>query len=90
MNGDSRRANASEPDIRTELLARYGELLSGQVLQRCLGFRSLRSFQRALSEERLPVPTFTLEGRRGTYARTRDVAAWLASLGHGAGPHSIV
>lgn len=87
MTGDHRPADAMEPDIRAELLGRYGELLTGQVLQRCLGFRSLRSFQRALSEGRIPVPTFTLEGRRGTYARTRDVAAWLASLGHGAGSH---
>lgn len=64
-----------------DLLAEHGELVSGGDLQRCLGFKSARSFQRAQKEGRLPVTTFSLPGRRGVFARTRDIAAWLGSLG---------
>ena len=71
----------TEIEIREGLLRRHGELLTGKTLQRCLGFGSVRSFQRAVIEGTLPVVTFTLPGRRGRFARTRDVAAWLATLG---------
>ncbi len=64
-----------------DLLAEHGELVSGGDLQRCLGFKSARSFQRAQKEGRLPVTTFSLPGRRGVFARTRDIAAWLGTLG---------
>jgi hypothetical protein len=65
------------PDLLTE----HGELVGGSDLQRCLGFKSTRSFQRAQKEGRLPIPTFLLPGRRGVFARTRDVVAWLDTLG---------
>lgn len=86
MTEDPTSATTAESQIRDALLRSHGELLTGQTLRRSLGFRSVRSFQRALSEGTLPVPTFALPGRRGTYARTRDVAAWLACLGDSA-PH---
>lgn len=59
------------------LLEEHGELMSGRPLWRTLGFRSDRSFQRAAQRNTLPVPVFTLLSRRGRFARTRDVAAWL-------------
>lgn len=76
-----RAAISTESEIRDGLLRRHGELLTGKTLHRCLGFGSVRSFQRAVTEGALPVVTFTLPGRRGRFARTRDVAAWLATLG---------
>ncbi|MBB3814761.1 hypothetical protein FHY13_003132 [Xanthomonas arboricola] len=76
-----RAAISTESEIREGLLRRHGELLTGKALRQCLGFGSVRSFQRAVTEGALPVITFTLPGRRGRFARTRDVAAWLATLG---------
>lgn len=71
-------------DIATALVERYGELIGGGDLWRALGLKSERTFQRLAKANRLPVRTFALEGRRGLLARTRDVAAWLDSLGDGA------
>lgn len=62
------------------LLNAHGELIGGVELARCLGFKTTRAFQKAAAAGRLPVETFFLEGRRGRFARTRDIAFWLASL----------
>lgn len=74
-------STASAMDRLTALLAEHGELMGGQALWRNLGFRSDRSFLRAAAAGKLPVATFHLPDRRGRFARTRDVAAWLAQLG---------
>jgi len=64
----------------SDLLERYGELMSGRPLRLALGFRSDRSFLRAALSGQLPVSTFRLPNRRGRYARTRDVSEWLRAL----------
>ena len=64
-----------------QFLVAHGELMSGDDLRRALGFRSERSFLRAFRAQELPVATFCLPKRRGQFARTRDVAIWLSSLG---------
>lgn len=69
------------PDVVKSLVEVHGEVIGGEALQRCLGFRSARSFQRALQAGNLPVQTFLLPGRRGRFARTRDVASWVEQLG---------
>lgn len=61
-----------------ELLRAHGELLSPAVLPAVLGFSSVDAYRRALARKKLPVPVFKIEHRRGHYAFTRDVAAWLA------------
>lgn len=72
---------ASDPTPRlTALLAAHGELMNGRALWHTLGFRSERSFQRAVQNGTLPVPVFALPSRRGRFARTRDIAAWLAGV----------
>ena len=68
-------------DTAQRLLHEHGELMGGQVLRKCLGYRAARAFQIAALAGRLPVPTFELPGRRGRYAKTVDVARWLDSLG---------
>ena len=78
---EGRETVSTEAEIREALVSRHGELLSGATLQRCLGYRSARAYRRAIAQNALPVVTFALPGRRGYFARTRDVAAWLAVLG---------
>jgi hypothetical protein len=59
------------------MLGRYGVLVGGRDLWLSLGFRSAASFQRAVRQNALPVTVFRVPGRRGKYALTADVAAWL-------------
>ena len=54
-------------------------MLSGENLQMALGFSSIDAYRRAQTRKKLPIPVFKIEGRRGTYALTKDVAAWLAT-----------
>src|SRR3546814_4300340 len=44
-----------------------------------LGFSTQQSLRHAIQAGHVPFPTFTLKGRKGPFARTHDVAAWLAS-----------
>ena len=62
------------------LLERFGELMKGRDLAGLLGFGSDRSFARAAASGQLPIPVFRMKGRRGWFARTRDVAAWLNNI----------
>ncbi len=67
--------------MQEALLTTHGELLGGAALARTLGFKTQRAFQKAAVAGRLPLDTFVIAGRRGRFARTRDVAIWLAGLG---------
>jgi len=65
-------------DLEVKLLKEYGPILSGETLQRSLGFRSIESLRQAISRGTVGVPVFPLEHRRGKYALAKDVARWLA------------
>lgn len=65
----------------SRLLAAHGELITGDDLRRVLGYGSERSFSRAIKEGSVPIPLVRIPGRRGRFARTHDVAKWLAGLG---------
>jgi hypothetical protein len=71
---------SSVTSFTQELLERHGELMGGSDLQRNLGFVNGRAFGRAVQRDLVPVRTFPLPGRRGWFAKTRDVAEWLESL----------
>lgn len=64
--------------VERELLARFGEVLHGRDVAPLLGYRSARAFARAAEAGFLPVPIFRMAGRRGWFARTRELAAWLS------------
>ena len=57
------------------------DAFGGNALARCLGYRTQRAFQMGIQRGQVPVETFTLAGRRGRYARTFQVAQWLADCG---------
>lgn len=60
-----------------DLLEQFGPLMGGNELQRALGFKSSVTFRRDARLGRLPVEVFEVEGRRGKFALTSDVARWL-------------
>jgi hypothetical protein len=80
----SAKSSVGPNDILQALLDKHGELMHGPALWRALGFRSERSFQRAVQCSQIDVALFTLPGRRGRYAKTREVAGWLEGLGRSA------
>jgi len=65
---------------KSALEAAHGFIVGGPTLARLLGYRSGDAFRKASQRGMLPVHTFTLPNRRGRFARTADVAQWLASL----------
>lgn len=65
-------------DSLNRLIDRYGELIGGPDLARELGLRTPDALRSAIRRGRLPIKTFRIGGRRGWYARTHDLATFLA------------
>lgn len=63
--------------LEKDLLREFGPLIGGVELQRALGFKSAVTFRRAARLGQLPVKVFEVQGRRGKFALTSDVARWL-------------
>lgn len=78
MNPLSDTAALAE-SLERDLMARYGPLISNDDLRQALGYVSMEAFRQALSRKTAPVPVFSVANRRGKYALTKDVAAWLAA-----------
>jgi len=55
--------------------------MDSRALTALFKFGSDRSFRRNACKGTLPVSLFRIPGRRGWFARTEDVAAWLAAIG---------
>ncbi len=62
------------------LTSAYGPIVGGDKLTRLLGYPSNEAFRQALNRGLLPVETFNIPHRRGKFAYTEDIAAWLSSL----------
>jgi hypothetical protein len=65
--------------LSRQLLDRYGPTLGGRDLYSALGFKSYAAFHRSKQRGELGVNVFSLPGRRGLFALTIDVAAWLST-----------
>jgi hypothetical protein len=65
-------------ELQIELERAHGPLLGGHTLVAALGHANAASLRQARKRGYLAVPVFTLPKRRGFFALTRDVAAWLA------------
>lgn len=70
--------NKLAEEIEHDLHARHGAVLGGAALYRSLGFPTAAAMRQAFSRGKVPVPVFEIPDRRGRFARTRDVAQWLA------------
>lgn len=77
--------NSPLSPLHEEMRAAHGELIQGEPLRRALGFRSTRSFYRAIAAEQIPVDLFRRIEKGPWLARTRDVSRWLESAGADAG-----
>jgi hypothetical protein len=62
------------------LLNKYGPLVGGEELICILGFKTKAAFYRSLRMNKLGVEVFNIEGRKGKFALTENVADWLSSF----------
>ena len=65
-------------ELQDTLTRLYGPLLASRDLWKLLGYASPAAYRQARARNRLPVAEFEIEGRRGRFALTQDVARWLA------------
>jgi hypothetical protein len=65
--------------LESDLLHLYGTpVLTGEPLQKAMGYRTIYALRQAISRKTFPVKLFTLPNRRGKYALVKDVALYLA------------
>jgi hypothetical protein len=68
-------------------LREFGPLLTSSQAAKLLGYRNAESLRQARLANRLPVPMFKIDDRRGWYAATAAVARWVeATVQKGAKP----
>ncbi|WP_251358630.1 hypothetical protein [Kangiella sp. TOML190] len=66
-------------ELEIQLLQLYkSPILHGESLQLSLGYKSLDAMRQSFAKGRAPIKLFKMSNRRGKYALTKDVAAYLA------------
>lgn len=66
--------------LERELMNSYGSpLLTGEKLAEAMGYRSIHSLRKHMSQKTFPVKLFTIKGRRGRFVLVKDIACWLAT-----------
>jgi hypothetical protein len=71
------RDEDDESPMARWLLREHGPFLPAPVTAKILGFKSTEALRQARCRHQLPVPMFAIEGRRGWFASTTAVAAWV-------------
>lgn len=71
----------TEADFLSVLMDRYGPLMGGADLMKALGYSNSKAFRQARLQNRLGIHVFSIPRRKGPYAHTHDVAAWLSEIG---------
>lgn len=74
-------ADSGYQRIYARLVSTWGELIGPDALWRELGYRNAAALRTARRRGLVPLTLFRIERRRGYYARSADVAAWLSSIG---------
>ena len=66
-------------DLQDSLTRLYGPLLTSRDLWKLLGYASPAAYRQARARNRLPVAEFEIDGRRGRFVLTQELARWLAA-----------
>jgi hypothetical protein len=66
--------------LTQELLRMHGPLIAGPALWVALGFKSAAAFRQAKLRNHIEVKLFRIKNRRGHFALTTEIAAWLTKL----------
>lgn len=62
------------------LLKRYGPMIQGADLLQVAGYPNSEALRQAIRRQTVGFSVFTIPGRRGRFARSSDVAHWLAEI----------
>ena len=79
----------SAEKLAKQLLTQFGPTIGGNDLYGALGFKTYSAFHRGQQRGEIKVGIFKLPGRRGWFALTTDLAAWLSSQA-GTGSNCVV
>lgn len=74
--------NSDEPlvtRLERDLTQLHGPMMMGEALRLALGYPSKDAFRQAIARRTTPIPVFGIEKRRGKFALTKDVAAWIVA-----------
>ncbi len=74
--------NSDEPLgtlLERDLIHLHGPMMTGEALRLALGYPSKDAFRQAIARKTTPIPVFGIEKRRGKFALTKDVAAWIVA-----------
>lgn len=63
-----------------KLFALYGPMMQNKALYQAVGFNSYRVFYQHLKRGEVELNVFQIRGRKGWFARTKDVADWVDKL----------
>ncbi|WP_313206943.1 hypothetical protein [Stenotrophomonas sp.] len=80
MTTKAGRLTSSDDALQRTLFQEYGPLIGPEHLPKVLCYRSVSAFRQAMNRNTLPVRVFSVEGRKGKFAFSTDVAAWLEQL----------
>ena len=76
MNDDT---ESLKNKLEADMLKIYGSaMISGEALQKALGYKSMDALRQGISRKTIPVKVFEIENRRGKYALIADIAQYLA------------
>lgn len=66
-------------EVLAALVERHGHMIGMRHLHKAMGFPSYDALKQCLLRRQLDLNLFYVEGRKGRFAMTADVADWLAA-----------
>lgn len=72
-------ANQYRQEVLNDLMKNHGHMIGMRHLYRVMGFPTYDALKQCLLRKQLDLNLFYLDGRKGRYAMTSDVADWLAA-----------
>lgn len=70
----------SDTGVPNDLYERHGPIIGGAALAKALGYASTAAFRQAFRRHTVPIEVFEVPNRKGKFALTKDVNAWLENL----------
>ena len=69
-----------QQSIAQKLIENHGPIICGATLSKVMGFPTTKAFNQSRRRGSLGIKTFRIEGRRGVFALTSDLAQWIEQL----------
>lgn len=72
-------ASQYRQEVLDDLVERHGHMIGMRHLYKAMGFPSYDALKQCLHRQQLNLNLFYMEGRKGRFAMTADVADWLVA-----------